>query len=160
MFLSAVVDAVRDRLLADNGTGGIGGSGTPLPGGVFSVARLAGATSTPFAVIGVRSTQDATFGRGRWNLAFTITIHTDHQNGIDTALTAHDRIIGNFFASAPVSSSFGLHGWAPTSDLSVSGYTVNLGEFRHVETDTPLLDDNKAAVVLTFESAVNVSPGA
>jgi hypothetical protein len=158
MFHSAVIDAVRDRLLADNGTGGIGGTGTPLPGGVFSIARLAGATVRPFAVLGLSSQFDGSLARGGWNLTVTVTVYAEHQSQLDTAWTAIDRIVGNAYAASDSVPTYGIHGWTPSA-LTVSGYTVTLsGPIQHVSTDTALGDDNIATVTAVFQTRVNVSP--
>lgn len=159
MFHSAIADAIRDRLLADNGSGGLVGSGGPLgTDRIFSIARLAGATTRPFAVIGLASQCDPSFGRGGWAVTVTITVYGDHQNQIDTIWTAVDRIIGNAYAANPPVPTFGLHGWVPSA-LSVSGYTVTLsGPVQHVSTDTSLADDNSATASIVFSTRVNVSP--
>lgn len=155
MFHSAVIDAIRDRLLSDTGTGGIAGTGTPLPGGVFSIARVAGATARPFAVVSLSTVKDATFARGGWDVSFTVTIYADHQNQIDTAWTAADRIMGNAYASVPPVPTFGLDGWTPSA-LSVSGYTVTLSDVQHVSTTTNPIDETTATVSLEFKTRVNV----
>ncbi len=158
MFHSVIADAIRDRLLADNGTGGLVGTGGPLgTDRIFSIARLAGATTRPFAVIGLATQFDGTLARGAWDVNVTITVYADHQSQIDTAWTAVDRIIGNAYAASDSVPTIGLHGWIPSA-LTVSGYTVTLSGFQHVTTDTTLADDNTATASIVFKSRVNVSP--
>lgn len=155
MFFSVFVKKIRDRLLADNGSGGLGGSGTPLPGGINPVIPVAGTITRPYAVVMVDDTPVGGFVRGSFEKSITITIFANHQNQVDTAWNAVDRIFGDWYATNPPASTRGLHGWKIGS-ITVSGFTVSAGEVLYAGTSHQIIDDNIIAITTQYKATLTV----
>jgi len=155
MFFSALIAKIRDRLLADNGSGGLGGSGTPLPGGINSVIPVAGTIQRPYATIMVDNAPASGFARGSFECTVSITVWANHQNQVDTAWNAVDRIFGDWFATNPPASTRGLHGWKIGS-ITVTGFTVSAGELIFDGTSHQIVDESTIAITTRYRVTLTV----
>lgn len=157
MFFSQVTDAVRDRLLADSGSGGLGGSGTPLTGGIVNTIPTAGSQSYPYAVISAELPENkSAFVRGMYEILVSVTVYGDHQSSIPAMWNAVDRIVGDFHATNPPASTRGLHGWT-IGTLTATGFTVKGSQLILVSTSPiQLIDDSKASITTTYRTTLTV----
>jgi hypothetical protein len=157
MFFSAVTDAVRDRLLADTGSGKLVGTGGILAGGIANTIPVAGSQAYPVAIISAElPANQSAFVRGMFDVAISVTVYGNHQTQIPAMWNAVDRIFGDWFATNPPATTRGLHGWN-MGTLTVSGFTVNGSQLILVSTSPiQLIDDDKASITTTYKATLSV----
>lgn len=125
MNIRGVTAAVRARILADTGTGGIFNAGTPLAKSVYSEHGPYEEGSSllvnlcPFLVVESQAAQsDDGFATDVLIQTFNVHVLDVVAAGADTTLKIMDRLYGDGIAQATRIATYGLHRWSPTLTLT------------------------------------------